>query len=454
MASRMRYPKRCTARWLTAAGVAFVGVACATPGLASRVDGRITGAAIPAAGQGQAFVRAVSVETGEIVAVDDVDTTGRYRLTVPRGTFALFPTVVTVGKVFSPKPTRVRLTRGQRKAIRLPAKTAAVTVRPIVAMPDDSFTGATGEFQGLNRGLRDMLTTDLAQVTIPGCDISVVERSAFGLAMIRREFDLVRLGVTDPATAPRPGHLINPTRGVRGTFTATGGRIRINAEIYKWSSKKTLTRASVEGAKEEFFELEADLARKLAALLCNKPPPVTGTFSGSLDYSRTIPVGLTIGTLDWSGSLELEPDASGAGLPPELGGPTATYLVASGTVTVRLNLAPVGGNCGIAGQGTLDVATLLGTTRLPVLTVTDGTPDTYRLALDGGLGQVPSVLVDCPPDKAASNGAPAPWPLLAIKLLPVGIAPLATVTDGVFTGSTTGTTPGLDDGYQWTWDLR
>ena len=454
MAVLMRHPKQRRTQWLVTGGLAVFVLAAATPALASRVDGRIVGVAIPGLGQGEAFVRAVSIETGAVVAVDDVDATGRYRLTVPKGTFGLFPTVVTIGKVSSPKPIRVRLKRGQRKAVRLPARPAAVTVRPIVGMPDSSFTGATGEFQGLNRGLRDMLIKDIAEATVPDCNIMMVERSASGLAMIRREFDLVRLGVTDPATAPRPGLLVNPTRGVRGTFTATGGRIRIDAEVYKWSSKKTLKQTSVEGAKEEFFELEADLARKLAALLCNKPPPITGTFSGSLDYSRTVPVGLTIGTLDWSGSLELEPDTSGVGLPPQLGGPTATYLVASGAVTVRLNLAPVGGNCGIAGQGTLDPATLLGGMRLPALTVTDGTPDTYRLALDGGLGQVPSVLVDCPPDKAASNGAPAPWPLREIKLLPFGPAPLTTRTDGVFAGSTIGTTPGFDDGYQWTWSLR
>lgn len=431
--------------------LAFVG---ATPAVASRVDGRITGVEIPAAGQGEAFVRVVSMQTGAIVATDDVDMAGRYRVTMPKGTFALFPTVVTVGKVYSPKPTRVRLKRGQRKAVRLPAKTTGVAVRPIVGMPDNSFTGATGEFQGLNRGLRDMLMKDIAEARVPDCTITMVERSAFGLAAIRREFDLVRLGVTDPATAPRPGLLINPTRGVRGTFTASGGRIRIDAEVYRWSNRKTIKRTSVEGAKEEFFELEADLSRKLASLVCNKPPPVTGTFSGSLDYSRTIPAGLTIGTLDWSGSLELEPDTSGTGVPPQFGGPSATYLVASGTVTVRLNLPPAGGNCGIAGQGRLDLATLLGATRLPALTVTEGTPDSYRLALDGGLGQVPSVLVDCPPDKAASNGAAAPWPLREIKLLPFSLAPLTTGTEGVFTGSTTGTTPGLDDGYQWTWDLR
>ena len=88
---------------------------------ASTVAGRINGVSIPAAGTGQAFVRAVNLQTGEVAAVDDTDATGRYRVTVPRGAFALFPTVVTLEKVFSPQPTRVRLRRGQRRSVNMRA---------------------------------------------------------------------------------------------------------------------------------------------------------------------------------------------------------------------------------------------------------------------------------------------------------------------------------------------
>ena len=135
--------------------------------------------------------------------------------------------------------------------------------------------------------------------------------------------------------------------------------MRIDAEIYKWSSKKTLHTTSVEGAQEEFFELEADLARRLAALLCEKPPPISGTFSGSLDYAKVIPVGVILGKLDWTGSLELEPTPLPAGIPPQFGGPTATYQVKTGTVTARLQgLTSAFGDCTISGQGTLDVPAL------------------------------------------------------------------------------------------------
>ena len=439
--------------WLVGAVAAGVLLTGGTSAMGSTIAGRITGAPIPPPGTGQAFVRAVSVETGEVIAVDDADAKGRYRVIVPKGTFAVFPTVITIGKLFSPKPTRVRLKRGQRRVVGLPARPNAVVLRPIVGMPDDSFTGGTGEFRVLNKGLRDMLITDLLEARVSGCDISLVERGAFGLAMIRQEFTLARLGLTDPATSPRPGLTISPTRGIRGRFTVAGGRMRIDAEIYKWSSKKTLHRTSVEGAQEEFFALEAVLARRLAALLCEKPPPISGTFTGSLDYARVVPVGVLRGKLDWNGALELEPTTSPTGIPPQFGGPTSSYQVKSGTVTARIQLASVFPDCTISGQGTFDLLTILGGAAVQVMSITEGDPDTYQLGLDGGLARIPAVLTACPPDKASSNGNPAPWPLLGIGLLPFSQTPVIT-TEGVYAGSASGSRPGTDDGYQWTWSLR
>ncbi len=453
MVTHLQHPFGRRALAAAAGALVVLVVAGVTQATASTVTGKITGAPIPTPGTGQAFVRAVSVQTGVVVAADDTDAAGRYKLSVAKGTFVLLPTVITLNKLFAPRPTRVRLKRGQRKSVRLPARAHAVVLRPIVGLPDSAFTGATGDFRGLNKGLRDMLINDLLQTRLAGCQIMVSEQGAFGLAMISQEFTLARLGLADPATAPRTGLTISPTRGIRGAFTVTGGRMRIDAEVYKWSSKKTLHRTSVEGAQEEFFELETDLTRRLAALLCEKPPPISGTFTGSLDYAKQVPVGVILGKLDWNGSLELEPATSPGGIPPQFGGPTATYQVTSGTVTVRAALTPVTGDCSITGQGTLDILTLSGGMRPPLLTITEGDPDTYRLTLDGGLGQVPSVLSDCPANKASSNGNAAPWPLLQIGLLPFSQTPHIT-TEGVFAGSATGTTPGLDDGYQWTWSLR
>jgi hypothetical protein len=225
----------------------------------------------------------------------------------------------------------------------------------------------------------------------------------------------------------------------------------ITAEVYKWSSKKTMGRTSVEGATEEFFSLESLLARKLGALLCGQPPPVSGTFSGSLDYSRLVPVGATLGTLEWNGSLELEPSTT-QGIPPQFGGPSVSYRVRTGTFTAGVNVRAVVDGCTISGQGRFDVVTIMAGSSVPVLTITDGNPDTYRLTLDGTLAKIPAVLTACPPMQGP-DGSPAEWPLLQVGLLPFSQTPAIT-TEGVSAGSATGSTAGSDDGYQWKWDLR
>ena len=429
------------------AAIAAVGLVASMPADASIVTGRVTGVAIPAAGTGQTFVRAVSLQTGEVLAADDADSAGRYRLSVPKGAYALFPTVVTLRKVFAPKPTKVRLRRGQRKSVRVPARLAAAVRRPIAALPDGAITGGTGEFAALNRGLRDMLITDLVDARVAGCDISLVERSARFTDFRGAELALSRAGLVDPATALRPGLIINPTRGVRGTIAVSGGRMTLTVEVYKWSSKAKLRRTSVEGAAEEFFELELVLARKLAALLCDEPPPITGTFSGSLDYSR-VPFSQATGTLTWNGSLELAPDDVPVGLPPQFGGPTETYHARTGTLSARVQVTSLTDGCTLSGQAAFDVVAFSAGSTVPVLALMDGNPDTYQLSLDGGLAQIPTVTSGCP-----QAGATGSWPLRGILLLASSQTyPIATL--GVFSGSGTGSRPGVDDGYQWTWSLR
>lgn len=59
-------------------GALAVVLASGSPAGASTVAGRITGVPIPTAGTGEAFVRAVSLLTGEVIAVDATDAAGRY----------------------------------------------------------------------------------------------------------------------------------------------------------------------------------------------------------------------------------------------------------------------------------------------------------------------------------------------------------------------------------------
>ena len=165
-----------------------------------------------------------------------------------------------------------------------------------------------------------------------------------------------------------------------------------------------------------------------------------------------IPAGAILGTLDWSGSLELKP-LTIPGLPPQFGGPTTSYEVGAGSFDARISIRPAGGGCLISGQGTFDIKALYQGVPFQVLAITEGNPDTYRLALDGNLAQIPTVLSDCPPGQETSNGRTGVWPLLGIGLLPFTQTP-ELKSEGVLAGSATGSTPGTDDGYSWTWNLQ
>lgn len=435
-------------RWvaLGAAGVLAAIAVGAPPAMASIITGKVTGVAIPAPGTGRAFVRAVSLETGEVVESDALDRAGRYRLGVPKGAFALFPAVITLHAVVAPKPTRARVRNGQRRAVPLPGRSHADVARPVVTFRDGAFSGATGEFSAMNMGLFQMLVTDLGETRVPDCDLTVVARDSFALSAIGAERALVRSGRADPATAIRLGRIVAPTVGIRGTVSVSGGRLRITAQVYRWRSGATVATTSVEGAVEEFFTLEPVLARKLAALACGKAPPVAGTFSGSLDYARVVP-SVQTGSLTWSGSVELEADAAPLGIPPQFGGPSATYHLRSGTLTARLQVTSLADGCTLTGEQSFDILAITAGSGVPVLSVTDGSPETYRLALDGGTAAIPVTVSGCP------AGGAGTWPLRGILLLPSSRTP-AVAAPLTFAGSASGTTVGVDDGYAWTWGLR
>lgn len=85
---------RVRVRLLTALALLAVPV---TAGIASgavpkgTVTGRLAGVAIPSAGSGEAFVRAVSLSSGVVVGRAPLNTQGRYTLKLPKGVYALIP---------------------------------------------------------------------------------------------------------------------------------------------------------------------------------------------------------------------------------------------------------------------------------------------------------------------------------------------------------------------------
>ena len=433
---------------VTLAGVLPAG------GAGSVIAGRLTGTTIPPADAAQAAVRAIDTQTARVVASVAIGANGRYRVTVPKGVYALLPTVVAPGRpLVRPAPTRVRIKRGQRKTVVLPAKrkrVTAATLNPIVAIKDGAFTGGTGDYAVLNRGMGDMLITDIVNATPgAGCNITVVEVSAQFEAAYQLELRLARSGRIDPATAIRPGLRLRPTRGIRGRISVIGDQMTISAEIYKWSNNRTLKRTSVEGPARSVFALAPVLAGKLVDLLCERPPPITGQFSGSVDYSKlpVVPVNIQI---TWQGAVELVPQTTIGGVPiPPLAGLPVNYKVRSGTLTGRLTGST--GDCTISGQGSFDAASLNGGPDVLAFSLADGDPDTYGLFMGAGKAALDTVLSNCV--QPEDNGKTGKWPLLAVALMDF-TKQHQVVTEGIFAGSGTQPASGVDGEYSWSWSFR
>ncbi len=434
------------ARLLAALALLAVPV---TAGIASgavpkgTVTGRLAGVAIPSAGSGEAFVRAVSLSSGVVVGRGTLNAQGRYSLKLPKGVYALIPSVVSSTRRITPKVSRVALKAGQRKSVALRRAAALAQRRPIVTFLDGAFTGGTGDLALVQKGLVDMLITDLvAAPATAACQITVVERSAKFMAAYNVEQVLRRSGRGDPSTFAQPGRLIEPTRGIRGRLVQTGDRLRIDAEIYKWSNRRTVARTSAEGRADNIFAVEQILAERLIAKLCEQPGPITGTFSGLVDYNQVqgAPAQLKI---DWSGTVEFAPIA--LNLTP--GG--VTYKLRGGNLTAHIAGQGEASDCAVNGTASFDYATLFGGQPALAMAVTEGATDKYRFFLSPGSAAITATLSGC--QAPGDEGTMRIYPLAAVHLLPTGEQ--TTQTEGLFQGI--GSQPGsaADGAYTWNWNL-
>ena len=75
--------------------------------------------------------------------------------------------------------------------------------------------------------------------------------------------------------------------------------------------------------------------------------------------------------MDWSGSLDLEPDAAPVGIPPQFGGPSETYHLKKGTLTAKVQVTSVLDGCTASGQASFDVVAFSAGSTVPVLAIDD-----------------------------------------------------------------------------------
>jgi hypothetical protein len=217
----------------------------------------------------------------------------------------------------------------------------------------------------------------------------------------------------------------------------------MDAEVYKWSNRRTIGRTSVEGPVDGFFDLEPQLAAKLVALLCDQPTPVSGTFSGSNDLNQVVGAPSNV-RFDWNGSVEFVPTVY-----QQVAG-TVTYEVRSGSLTATIRGKGEASNCTINGTGLLTlVPPAAGPIKPVAFSVTEGAVDTYKFTFGPMGGFITATLSGC--EDPADNGKTQVYPLAA-AILPT--AEQTTQVENQFQGSASAPGSTSDGAYTWNWSMR
>ena len=118
------------------------------------------------------------------------------------------------------------------------------------------FSNLTGdeEYDALQKGLADMMITDLSQVE----SLKVLERAR--LQILMDELELSASGISDASTAPRIGRLLGARRIVSGGIAAPGeGQFRMDAIAANVATDETEAQADAMGDQARFFLMEKEL---------------------------------------------------------------------------------------------------------------------------------------------------------------------------------------------------
>jgi hypothetical protein len=247
----------------------------------------------------------VSLADGTIGGADFADKTGHWRLQTVPGNFAVIASIIPFkgGKVVDKLVAIAHAKAGKTSKLTLKLKkkkkkhrkkkhhhAASARIRAAVnAGFGDVSVGypaiwvhhfdvnGPADFNVMSKGLADMMITDL--VADIDCQAVVVERER--IDDILNEQRLQHTPGFDQSTAVPTGHLIRDNSSVNGSLTVSGNQATLSATYANRSTGKSGT-VSVSGPAANLFQLEEQLAQKLADLICSGAPPFyDGTASGS-----------------------------------------------------------------------------------------------------------------------------------------------------------------------------
>ena len=155
--------------------------------------------------------------------------------------------------------TRKELTADAKTAVQQEASLAGQRGDPrTVAVLPLRFSGADSTLKPLERGMADLLTTDLARSS----QLTLVERSR--MQALLDEIKLQQTGATDAASNVRAGKLVRAGRLVQGAILQVDGtNLRVDAAVVDVPTSQIQGSAQATDQLEQVFNLEKKLALDL-----------------------------------------------------------------------------------------------------------------------------------------------------------------------------------------------
>jgi len=150
---------------------------------------------------------------------------------------------------------RLELAQEAKQAVAREQQLSATPGSPrTVAVMPLRFTGTDSTLQPLERGLAELLITDLARSS----QLTVVERAR--LQALLDEIKLQRAGVTVPSTNVRAGRLLQAGRVVQGAIAQRGDQLRVDATVVDVPTTSVAGTTNGDAAIDQLFTLEKTIA--------------------------------------------------------------------------------------------------------------------------------------------------------------------------------------------------
>lgn len=149
---------------------------------------------------------------------------------------------------------RAEVVAAAKRAVANEATLAATPGSPAtIAVPPLNFSGPDASLEPLERGLADLIITDLSH----SAQLTVVERDR--MQALADEIRLSGSDRVDAATAVRAGRLIQAGRLVNGSIIQVGDRLTLNASVVSVEDGLITDPSSVSNSLDALFAMEKEL---------------------------------------------------------------------------------------------------------------------------------------------------------------------------------------------------